>query len=69
MARLEDLTRGAQVNGVRPDGPLCERKGWAQEPTAYNGLVTTWPELTRLASQAGAASPGQRDLFGGGEKK
>lgn len=31
---------------------LCERKGWAPEATAYNGLVTAWPELTRLASQA-----------------
>jgi putative DNA methylase len=42
---------------------LCERKGWAQEATAYNGLVTAWPELTRLASQMPAAGPGQRDLF------
>lgn len=42
---------------------LCERKGWAQEAAAYNGLVTAWPELTRLASQAGASGAGQRDLF------
>lgn len=38
---------------------------WAQEATAYNGLVTAWPELTRLASQAPPAGSGQRDLFGG----
>jgi putative DNA methylase len=42
---------------------LCERKGWAQEAIAYNGLVTAWPELTRLASQAVPPGPGQRDLF------
>jgi putative DNA methylase len=29
---------------------LCERKGWAQEAVAYNGLVVAWPELTRLAA-------------------
>ncbi len=41
---------------------LCERKGWAREATAYNGLVTAWPELTRLASQA-PAGEGQGALF------
>jgi putative DNA methylase len=44
---------------------LCERKGWAQEATAYNTLVTAWPELTRLASQTTAAGPRQSELFGG----
>jgi len=28
---------------------ICERKGWAQEALAYNGLITAWPEITRLA--------------------
>ncbi len=46
---------------------LCERKGWAQEATAYNGLVTAWPELTRLASQTAPSGTGQRGLFGGNE--
>jgi putative DNA methylase len=41
---------------------LCERKGWAQDATAYNGLVTAWPELTRLASQA-AGGTAQKGLF------
>jgi putative DNA methylase len=45
----------------------CDRKGWAQEAGPYNALVTAWPELTRLASQAGTAGSGQRDLFGGKE--
>jgi putative DNA methylase len=29
---------------------LCDRKGWTQEGIAYNSLVTSWPEITRLAS-------------------
>ncbi len=34
---------------------LCERKKWAAEALAYNGLVTAWPELTRLAAEAAGA--------------
>jgi putative DNA methylase len=29
---------------------VCERKGWAEEARAYNGLVIAWPELEKLAS-------------------
>jgi putative DNA methylase len=28
---------------------ICERKKWATEALAYNGLVIAWPELTKLA--------------------
>jgi putative DNA methylase len=35
---------------------LCERKGWAQEAVAYNGLVVAWPELARLAAQPATGS-------------
>jgi len=28
---------------------ICERKKWAEEALAYNGLVIVWPELTKLA--------------------
>jgi len=28
---------------------LCERKGWASEALAYNSLVTSWSEISRLA--------------------
>jgi putative DNA methylase len=28
---------------------ICERKKWADEALAYNGLVIAWPELVRLA--------------------
>uniref|UniRef100_B8HUC1 DUF1156 domain-containing protein n=1 Tax=Cyanothece sp. (strain PCC 7425 / ATCC 29141) TaxID=395961 RepID=B8HUC1_CYAP4 len=30
---------------------LCDRKGWAQEAIAYNSLVISWPEITRLGSE------------------
>jgi putative DNA methylase len=30
---------------------LCERKKRAQEALSYNGLVQSWPEITRLAGQ------------------
>jgi putative DNA methylase len=30
----------------------CERRGWAEEARAYNGLVVAWPELGKLAAQA-----------------
>jgi len=30
---------------------ICERKGWAAEALAYNGLVQSWPELVQLAAQ------------------
>jgi putative DNA methylase len=29
---------------------VCERKKWAKDALAFNSLVTSWPELTRLAS-------------------
>ena len=32
---------------------LCERKKRAAEAMAYNGLVQSWPEITRLANAAG----------------
>jgi len=28
---------------------VCERKKWAEEALAYNGLVIAWPELVRLS--------------------
>jgi adenine-specific DNA methylase len=30
---------------------LCDRKGWTQEGITYNSLVTSWPEITRLANE------------------
>lgn len=41
---------------------VCERKGWADEAVAYNGLITAWPELIRQASSAGSDT-GQQTLM------
>ncbi len=41
---------------------ICERKGWAEEARAYNGLVIAWPELTKLAGEQDI-SPAQKELF------
>jgi putative DNA methylase len=43
---------------------LCERKKRANEAMAYNGLVQSWPEITRLAREKpSAASIVADDLF------
>ena len=43
---------------------LCERKKRATEAMAYNGLVQSWPEITRLAQASPrAATLGTGDLF------
>ena len=43
---------------------LCERKKRANEAMAYNGLVQSWPEITRLARETTLATPqGTRDMF------
>ena len=43
---------------------LCERKKWAEEALAYNGLVMAWPELTRLAiAGRSGPKPQQEELF------
>lgn len=35
---------------------VCERKGWSQEALAYNSLVTSWSEISRLASRKASDS-------------
>ena len=30
---------------------LCDRKGWTQDAIAYNSLVISWPEITRLTNE------------------
>ena len=41
---------------------ICDRKKWADEATAYNMLVTAWPEIERLAA-APASGGGPAQLF------
>ncbi|MEF8713932.1 MAG: DUF1156 domain-containing protein [Accumulibacter sp.] len=44
---------------------LCERRKRAVEAMAYNGLVQSWPEITRLAAEKPRAlTPATPDLFG-----
>jgi putative DNA methylase len=44
---------------------ICERKGWAEEARAYNGLVVAWPSLVNIAStlpEETTAGPAQAEL-------
>ena len=43
---------------------VCERKKRATDALAYNGLVQSWPEISRLAKME--ARPEQAELFAGG---
>jgi putative DNA methylase len=41
---------------------VCERKKRAPEALSYNGLVQSWPEISRLAREGRRPSTGQREL-------
>ena len=47
---------------------LCERKKRAAEALAYNGLVQSWPEITRLAREGGKPSAEQAATVRGDEE-
>jgi putative DNA methylase len=43
---------------------ICERKKWAEEALAYNGLVIVWPELTKLAlAERSKTKDTQQEMF------
>src|SRR5207249_9797157 len=42
---------------------VCERKKRAAEALSYNGLVQSWPEITRLAREGGKPRTAQGGLF------
>jgi putative DNA methylase len=42
---------------------VCERKKWADEALAYNGLVIAWPELLRLVQAWRSERPVQSEMF------
>jgi putative DNA methylase len=42
---------------------VCERKKRAQEALSYNGLVQSWPEITRLAREGRKPERSQAQLF------
>jgi putative DNA methylase len=43
---------------------LCERKKRSADALAYNGLVQSWPEITRLAQEKSGAPAAQVELEG-----
>jgi putative DNA methylase len=69
IKRLEEQGEGPAAELLKALGPVsdqaralayrlystCERRKWAEEARAYNGLVVAWPELERLAAQIDAA--------------
>ena len=48
---------------------ICERKKRAAEALSYNGLVQSWPEITRLAREGGAPRAAQTGLFDAGREE
>ncbi len=48
---------------------VCERKRRASEALFYNGLVQSWPEITRLAREGGKPREAQARLFDDEEKE
>lgn len=49
---------------------LCERKKRTQEALSYNGLVQSWPEITRLARESGKPTvPTTAEMFDEVEKE
>ena len=43
---------------------ICERKHRAAEALSYNGLVQSWPEISRLAREGGEPRTEQVQMFG-----
>lgn len=41
---------------------ICERKKWSAEAIAYNGLIISWPEISKLAQGALPGATGQQTL-------
>jgi putative DNA methylase len=60
-AKLGDRAEAARDLAYRLYS-LCDKKGWTQEAIAYNSLVISWPEITRLASEVKQSMPVQQNL-------
>jgi putative DNA methylase len=61
LAKTSGLGDAARDLAYRLYG-ICERKKWAQEALAYNGLVIAWPEIAKLAAERGIPRT-QEELF------
>ncbi len=63
LSRIGERGEGARDLAYRLYG-ICDRKKWAEEALAYNSLVTSWPEIARLAAEnpSGAEAQGSFEL-------
>jgi len=41
---------------------ICERKKWSSEALAYNSLIISWPEISKLAQGSLTGTTGQQTL-------
>ncbi len=55
LSRLEADTADAARDLAYRLFQICSRRNRSAEAAVYNGLVTSWPELTRLAAHTGQA--------------
>jgi putative DNA methylase len=62
VARLDSKAEVARELAYRLY-TICERKKRAAEALSYNGLVQSWPEITRLARELGKPRTEQVGLF------
>ncbi|MCC6334308.1 MAG: DUF1156 domain-containing protein [Myxococcales bacterium] len=64
VARLGQMAQRSRELAYRLFS-VCERRGWVEDARAFNGLVTAWPELERLAASSSVVEirqTGQLDL-------
>jgi len=62
VAKLGARAEAARELAYRLYG-IAERKKRPGEALAYNGLVQSWPEITRLAQETRSRQPAQAGLF------
>jgi putative DNA methylase len=62
LADLRDKAEPARELAYRLYS-TCERKKWAEEARAYNGLVVAWPDLAKMAAQQTPRKPVQGELL------
>ncbi|MCB9746496.1 MAG: DUF1156 domain-containing protein [Alphaproteobacteria bacterium] len=68
LSQLGETAEAARVLAYRLY-TVCERRGWAEEGRAYNGLVVAWPDLEQLGGVAGSGKlDSQASLFPGASK-